>query len=258
MEKIAILYICTGNYYVFWEDFYKSSEKYFLEDCEKHYFVFTDKENLIYEDNKFVHKIYQESLGWPNNTLMRFHIFKGIEKDLINYDYVFFLNSNMKFIKEVKKDILPVEEGLLGVKHPGFYNKSNLEYSYDRNSNSMAYIEEGSGKYYFMGGFNGGRSEDFIKLIDNLVKNIDMDKDKNIVALWHDESHINRYFLDKNVKVIGPEYGYPEGWDLPFEPKIIIRDKNKWGGHKKLRNNKKINIFIRCIRLIKRGIHEKK
>ena len=42
MNKVAVLYICTGKYDVFWKDFYISYEKYFLPDCEKHYYVFTD------------------------------------------------------------------------------------------------------------------------------------------------------------------------------------------------------------------------
>lgn len=45
MKKIAILYICTGKYDIFWEDFYKTSEKYFLNNSEKHYFVFTDAQD---------------------------------------------------------------------------------------------------------------------------------------------------------------------------------------------------------------------
>lgn len=45
--RIAILYICTGKYNVFWDGFYKSSEKFFLKDeAEKEYFVFTDNMDL--------------------------------------------------------------------------------------------------------------------------------------------------------------------------------------------------------------------
>ena len=42
--KVGILYICTGKYIVFWEEFYKSCQKYFLSDseCVKQYYVFTD------------------------------------------------------------------------------------------------------------------------------------------------------------------------------------------------------------------------
>ena len=82
MKKIAILYICTGKYDIFWEDFYKTSEKYFLNNSEKHYFVFTDAQSIYEENCDRVHKIYQKTLGWPYNTLMRFNMFKGIEEQL--------------------------------------------------------------------------------------------------------------------------------------------------------------------------------
>lgn len=35
MKSIGILYICTGPYYLFWEDFFKSFEAKFLTDYEK-------------------------------------------------------------------------------------------------------------------------------------------------------------------------------------------------------------------------------
>lgn len=31
MNKVAVLYICTGKYDVFWKDFYISYEKYFCQ-----------------------------------------------------------------------------------------------------------------------------------------------------------------------------------------------------------------------------------
>lgn len=50
--RIGILYIATGRYYVFWEDFYKSAEKYFLPNLEKQYFIFSDYENTFFgEEN---------------------------------------------------------------------------------------------------------------------------------------------------------------------------------------------------------------
>ena len=71
-NKVGILYICTGKYDVFWEEFYKSCEKYFLPNSEKYYFVFTDSNHLYDEENnKNIKKYYQENLGWPDNTLKR-------------------------------------------------------------------------------------------------------------------------------------------------------------------------------------------
>lgn len=238
MNKIAILYICTGKYDIFWEGFYKSSEQYFLQGHTKEYFVFTDKE--ISYVNKRVHTIYQEKLGWPYDTLMRFKMFHSIKERLSSFDYIFFINANMRFLKPVNAEVLPnEEEGLLVVKHPGFFNKKREEFTYDINPKSLAFIPPDKGKYYFMGGFNGGKAKDYLQLIENLHTNINQDLENGIIAVWHDESHLNKYMLDRNAKILNPEYGYPEGWNLPFEKKIIILDKTNFGGHNFLRGNPK-------------------
>lgn len=238
MKNIAILYICTGKYDIFWEDFYKTSEKYFLNNSEKHYFVFTDAQSIYDENCDRVHKIYQKTLGWPYNTLMRFNMFKGIEEKLKEFDYIFFLNANMLFVDYVGEEILPKEEGLLVAKHPAFYDKDVDEYPYDRNEKSLAYIPYGQGDIYVQGAFNGGKSRDFLQLINELDKNINIDLDNDVIALWHDESQLNRYIIGKEYKLLDPGYIYPEGWDLPFKAKIIGRDKSKWGGHQDLRGIK--------------------
>lgn len=241
--KIAILYIATGRYTIFWKAFYKSCEKYFLPDCEKYYFVFTDPEKPLYhekENNKIV-KTFQQKLGWPHDTLMRFDIFLKREDELKKMDYIFFLNANMLFIKKVTREILPYQEGLLGVLHPGFQDKPRELFTYDENPLSSAYISKNEGEHYFMGGFNGGKSDAYLSLIRSLDKNIKADLDRNIIALWHDESHLNRYFIDHPCKILSKSYGTPQKRTLnPFtysDVKVIIRDKSraKYGGHKWLR-----------------------
>ena len=58
--NIAILYIATGRYITFWNDFFKSAEKYFITQATKHYFVFTDSQNPIEgEDTKRVKRMIE-------------------------------------------------------------------------------------------------------------------------------------------------------------------------------------------------------
>ena len=110
--QIGILYICTGKYSIFWKSFYESSEKYFLANHSKTYFVFTDAKTIDYQNNENVVMIFQENLGWPNNTLMRFHIFKKHETLLRGMDFLFFCNANLLFVDSVGDEILPFKEGL--------------------------------------------------------------------------------------------------------------------------------------------------
>lgn len=164
-------------------------------------------------------------------------MFYEIKDQLTKFDYVFFLNANMKCVAVIDETILPKKEDLIAVVHPGFHNQSRENFTYEENPKSLAYVERNRGKYYFMGGFNGGRSRAYIKLIEALAYRIEKDLKKGIIAVWHDESHLNRYLLHRLVKKLSPAYGYPEGLALPFEKKILILNKNKLGGHDFLRSN---------------------
>ncbi len=244
---IGILYICTGKYDIFWKKFFLSAEKYLFPGSEKKYFVFTDATQLYAEGNHKVQKVYQKNLGWPNNTLFRFKIFLGVEEELQKCDYLFFFNANIIFVDKIGNDILPGEanDGLLAVKHPGFWDKQIKDYVYDRNPLSTAYISNDKGSHYFMGGFNGGETEAYLQLVKALNYNIHKDLDNDVIALWHDESHLNNYLLTKNPKILSPAYGYAEGYDLPFKAKLIILNKDKYGGLdylRKLSDKKKRHI----------------
>ncbi len=242
--KIGILYICTGNYTIFWQKFYLSMEKYFLPGVEKYYFIFTDAPVLAYEkENAKIHRIHQENLGWPNNTLKRFHMFLTIRQDLESMEYVFFFNANLQIMQTIGADeFLPKSgENLLAVLHPGFYNKDREKFTYENDPRSTAYIPASSGIYYFAGGLMGGQTRKFLEAVKIIAKNIDIDSEKEVTALWHDESHWNKYLVGrKDIHMLSPAFLYPEDWKLPFEIKILVRDKNKYGGHSALRNGKTI------------------
>lgn len=226
--KIAILYICTGSYSVFWDAFHNSVNKYFLPQCEKYYFVFTDSQ-ILKGDNRTTF-IYKKCEGFPNDSLFRFRMFLQIENELEEFDYVFFLNANMLCIDYISsEEILPQDKDLLGVISPGYYCKNPRSFPYERNKLSRAYIpyQKKRKYYYLMGGFNGGKTQAYIKLIKECCDNIESDYRNGIIALYHDESHINKFFFqhENSVKILSPIYGYPEGWKSDFMPKIIIRDK---------------------------------
>lgn len=256
--NIAILYICTGDYDVFWEKFYNSAEKNLLPGIQKNYFVFTDSKKITPTGK--VHIIYQKKLKWPYPTLLRFKMFVSISNKLQNYDFIFFMNANLEIIEKIGEEILPYKEGLCVVLHPGYFALKELnEMPYERNPDSSAYIPFGYGKYYFMGGFNGGRSKEYLSMCEELNNNIIRDLSRGIIAVWHDESHLNHYMLNRIPKILDSRYGYPEGVALPFSQKIIIRDKNNYGGHNKLRGIKdkqrgKVGIIFRKMLHYLRGI----
>lgn len=251
---IAILYICTGKYSVFWNEFYLSSEKFFLTGHKKHYFIFTDSVEINKIANDNITVIYQNQLGWPYDTLKRFHMFSLIINELKKFNFIFFINANTEIVSNIGDEILPENENqIVACLHPGYFNSSINRFPYERNKNSGAYIPKNVGKYYFAGGLNGGTSISYIELIKELKKNIDEDLLTGTIAVWHDESHINRYLIDhNNIKILDCGYLFPEGWNIPFEQKIIVKNKEKYGGHNFLRNitakkRNKIKSFIKII-----------
>jgi len=257
--KIGILYICIGKYNIFWKDFYLTCEKYFIPESEKHYFVFTDAPEIEFEkENPRIHRIFQKNLGWPNNTLLRYELFLNSKNKIEKMDYLFYLNANLLFLNKINSDeFLPHDkEKLVGCLHPGYYNKTTDEFTYENNPKSKASITKGGGLNYFAGGINGGLTKDFIKVIEILKNNIDIDLKNNITAVWHDESHWNWYLNNHMniVKTLSPSYLYPEGKDLPFVPKIIIRDKSLLGGHAKFRNRFESRLMINNIKHLLKNV----
>ena len=108
--------------------------------------------------------------------------------------------------------------------------------AYDQNKESLAYVdvEKEKPQTYFQGCFWGGKVPAILSMIDELEYRVNKDLENDVVALWHDESHINRYFLDRefDVHTFGPEYAYPEVFDqyCNFEPKIVhlAKDNSKY------------------------------
>jgi len=210
MKKIAVITIATGKYIRFVPDLIDSCESFFVPKSEKKYFVFTDGD-IDRREGKIV-KISQDKLGWPYDTMMRFHMFSSIEKELEKFDFIFFMNANMKVVSLVSKDILPIKEesGLVATHHPGFYKKHPNLFTYERNRKSNFYIPFGSGESYVQGCFNGGRSKEFLEMCREIKERIDIDLKNKIVPIWHDESALNWYLLDKYPKILHPVYAWPE------------------------------------------------
>jgi len=153
------------------------------------------------------------------------------------FDYCFYMDVDMRIEGKVGDEILG---DLVATQHPGFWWKDKSEFSYERREISTAYVNMIEGKMYYAGGFNGGKPENFLKMSEQIAKNIDLDFKKGIVSVWHDESHMNRYLIDNPPTLeLNPSYCYPEavrfnpgGWNVPFEPKIVALEKN----HAKVRS----------------------
>ncbi|SDM01882.1 family 6 glucosyltransferase [Segatella bryantii] len=230
---VGIFYICTGKYSIFWDSFYHSCEEFFLPDTKKIYYVFTDDEAIKATTN--ICRYQKTAQGFPLDSLLRFDMFEKIENDTEGCDYLFFFNSNMKFNSKITENMIlpnPCENGLVAVIHPGYVNSNICLLPYERHKKSTAYIKYNSKELYqyFMGSLNGGTRKEYYKLIHECNKNVQEDIKNHVMALYHDESHLNKYLHNKNIKKLSPLFAWPEDTPSAETPKIIIQNKAKHGG----------------------------
>lgn len=229
--KICILTIATNKYIQFVERLYNNIEENFLNGHEIECLLFTDHEIEESSDNVKISKIDHES--WPMPTLKRYNYFTK-EKDFISkFDYCFYFDVDMAVISKVGDEVL---SDLVATNHPYKINENPEQYSYERRSESLAYVPLGEGTNYYAGGFNGGSTKEFLKMSEVIANRVNKDLDNGIVAIWHDESHINRYLIDNPPTLkLTPSYCFAEeflGTNYPYEPKIIALKKN----HNELRS----------------------
>lgn len=228
IPSIAIIYLAIGKYDIFWEGFYQSCEQYLFTDAVKHYFVFTDSHKLLSESYHNVSMIPVIDMGWAANTTAKSKYIISICDTLKAFDYTFYINANYKVLTTIlSKEILPEKsDGYLTALSYYYLRESNCDtLPYDRNPDSLAYIPFGKGKYYYQGGFYGGRTTEVLLVSETICMDSQIDQDKGIMALWHDESYLNRYLLTHTPKIIGDEYCYPEECGIPGKAILVNKER---------------------------------
>lgn len=230
--KICIIIVATNKYFNFVDQLLTSVEKNFLVKHDRSVLIFTDQEVEEVSDNVKISPVTHQE--WPGPTLKRFHYFLQEQKYISQFDYCFYIDADMIIVDTVGDEVLG---DLVGTIHPGRFHQQPDEYNYERNQKSTAYIPFGKGKKYYIGSFNGGKPEHFLKMSKVLSENIDKDLENDIIAVWHDESHMNKYFLDNPPTLeLPPSYSFPEGafkyqnWAgghiNRYKPIILSLDKN--------------------------------
>lgn len=236
--KVAICFIGTGKYLNFLPKYYENIEKYFLPNTEKTFLVFSDGELNECPDN--IIPYYQEHLEWPFITLKRFEIINRSKDEILKNDWLVFIDADALVVEQIYEEEFFTNKPLFGVHHPcHFLNMTphdKLPGAFETNSLSKSYFDvyKENPEVYYQGCFWGGKVPEVCEMIETLMERTNQDLENNIVALWHDESHINKYFFEnkKLVHTFGPEYAYPEIFSsyCNFEPKIVhlAKDNSKY------------------------------
>ena len=226
--KVAIIFIGTNKYLDFLPTYYENIEKYFLPNSEKTIFAFTDGELDDIPDNIKVYQ--QEHLDWPYITLKRFEIINKARADLDNMDWLVFLDADTRVVDTVTEEEFFSDKPYFGVHHPchALKMQPHTEYpgAFETNTNSRAGVtEEDDTSMYYQGCLWGGRVPEVMDMIEELDSRVEEDLSNDVIAVWHDESQLNKFYSEvkEDVHLLGPEYAYPEVFKdyCNFEPKIV-------------------------------------
>jgi len=232
--KIAVLNVATRKYINLFQDSKNHIKNNFLPSHDVDVFLFTDSDEEFTDDKVNIYKYYVKGKGFPADTLFRYHYFLLAEEKLKEYDFIYYIDVDMRVVSKVNDNIFG---DLVATIHPGFYNRPGA--TYETRKTSTAYVEDTKRMPYFCGGFQGGKPDTYLKAAKQIKNNINIDGKNGIMAIWHDESHWNAY-LNKNKPslILNPDYCYPQeeyGWLSQFKDnkKIIALIKNE----KELRSN---------------------
>ena len=235
--KLAVIFIGTGKYLNFLPTWYESCEKYLAPNTDKTYFAFTDGELEGLPDN--IHPFSQEHLPWPYITLYRFGTILKVKEALEQFDYVLFLDADMRIVDTVSEEELFTDKKFIGVHHPCHFLKMNPHTQYpgafETDPRSCAAISEDDDiSTYWQGCLWGGKVPFVIDMMKELHRRTVEDEERQVIAVWHDESQMNKFFIENKSEVhtLGPQYAYPEVFAgyCEFDPVIVhlAKDNSKY------------------------------
>lgn len=224
-KHIGLLVMGTGIYKNFLPMLINSARKYFCPGHQITYFVFTDGQLPATNDTVI---LAHKKIGWPYDVLMRPAVYEHYADYFNDIDYIFSCDADMLFVDYIGDEILGERVATL---HPAFVGTRG---TYETHPESSACIHFHEGTHYFMSAFYGGTREEFLRMTRVMNQHIQEDMQRNIIALWHDESHFNRYLVDNPPTIIlSPAYSYPGETKKPVQygiehiaPKLMILEKN--------------------------------
>jgi hypothetical protein len=238
--NVGIIFIGTAKYASFFEGYYDAIKENFLPTAEKTFFVFTDQPELpVFRPSNSTGNIVLtevEHQEWPYITLYRFKFMTMVAEQLRSLDKIFFIDADLWPVATIEeKDLFQKEFKYIGVQHPGFLDRIG---TFETNPSSNANIFDGQYDLskYRQGCFWGGDAAAITDMAVELDRRIDDDLSRDIVAVWHDESHMNKYFVENNqdVLTLHPGFAQPqEGYDFvrsAFPTKMVhlFKDINEF------------------------------
>jgi hypothetical protein len=235
-KSLGVLTVATNIYIDYWREMVTSFDKNCKPDENVVLHVFTNRleeVQRIKSELKNVLVVGHEipDYRWPEATLLRYQIFNNASEKF-SEDVLMHLDADMLITSSPLEKIFNASTvgQMCLVSHPGywrpqrFHNRFNFYWknttllfsdirmilrvgglgSWETDSLSAAYVPRRNRRNYVCGGTWFGQREVFLKLISELSRNVKKDLEREKVAVWHDESHLNSWSAQNSHQLLDP------------------------------------------------------
>lgn len=242
MPTFTVLVIATNRYINFLPSLLTSIDQNLFLDSTGQVMVFTNHNEISVNeisDRVSVQKVLIPNLGWPDATLKRYAIFTE-HWGKISGDYVIYIDVDAvvvgkPLLRVIVDDLNSHNSDIFVVRHPGYFRRDWKTWIAARRKSgiwetrreSMAFVPLFSRRTYVAGGVWGGKRSALYRMISQLKINVEIDLQKEIVAIFHDESHLNNWVTKHHVLKLSPAWVFAPGYEnlLGIEPIIEVIHK---------------------------------
>jgi hypothetical protein len=223
---ISVMIIATKRYVEFLPDLIESIGNHLVPGFNIDVVVFTDQVEFvdnIRPENKQLFLIVKEipSYGWPNATLLRYEIFEQ-NWNLVRGEIAMYLDADTRLIRDIphsdfQQDTWKKEVAL--VRHPAYFGRSLIfmlmmkmtkRGPWESNPLSTARVRMRHRRRYVYGGVWMGTNKGISIMVRQLAENVRIDTSNEFIAKWHDESHINKWFVENGPTALDPSWAFTD------------------------------------------------
>jgi hypothetical protein len=258
---LGVMSIATNVYLKYWMALASSIDTHVTAFQPVVLHVFTDQAQAAREfaqtltkTSVVVHEI--EPLGWPEATLFRYKIFSENIAE-ITEPFLMYLDADTLVTADFEDDLgeRMAQHGVLLVEQAGSWRPSALSRvlrfyflhpgaifadtrklllegglgTWETRRISQAFVPRSRRKSYVTGAVWMGEREALSKMMAELATRVEHDWERGIVAVWHDESHLNWWSAEYQPELLDPRYYFFEGHrhldELPRIIQLIRKDQ---------------------------------